>query len=377
MDSENTSNQHRLAFLEEQLAARREQGNLRRLVPPSGLVDFVSNDYLSLAQNQQLATQIAQQFAHSAYPNGGTGSRLLSGNHPVFEEVEQELAELFVAESALLFNSGYAANQALVSAVAGKGDTILYDQLSHVCLKEGAWLSRAATVAFRHNDLNDLEARLKRATGRCFVLTETVFSMDGDIAPLPEIIEVCEQYGACLIVDEAHSTGCYGAGGAGMLVAEGLADRVFARVYTFGKGMGVHGACVAGSQVLKDFLVNFGRPFIYTTSLPPHSVLSIQQAFRYLKANESLQKELKTRIDQFKRLWPATLSDTAIQPVIIGSNERARGISSELQAAGFDVRPVLSPTVQRGTERLRISLHTHNTKEELEALTSLLSKLVG
>ncbi|RED92457.1 aminotransferase class I/II-fold pyridoxal phosphate-dependent enzyme [Marinoscillum furvescens] len=372
-----TKDQCPLDFLKNQLYARQEQGNLRSLRSGAGLVDFVSNDYLSLSQNGELRERIAAEAASMRLANGGTGSRLLSGNYPLFEEVEDELKSVFEAEAALLFNSGYAANQALVSAVAGKGDTILYDQLAHVCLKEGAWLSRAATVAFRHNDLEDLEARLQRASGRCFVLTETVFSMDGDVAPLLAIIELCEQYGAYLIVDEAHSTGCYGAAGAGMLVAEGLADRVFARVYTFGKGMGVHGACVAGSQVLKDYLVNFGRLFIYTTSLPPHSVLSIREAFRFLRANENLQQELNDRIAAFQKLWPAFISDTAIQPIIIGSNERARSISSQLQEAGFDVRPVLSPTVQRGTERLRISLHTHNTKQELEALTSLLLKLVG
>lgn len=357
-----------LDFLTHQLTERSLAGNLRTLAVADGLADFVSNDYLGLARNAELRECIHRRMIQENPPNGGTGSRLLSGNHRWFEQAEAYLGEVFQAESVLLFNSGYAANQALVSAVASKGDTILYDQLAHVCLKEGAWLSQAETVAFRHNDLSDLEARIRRAKGRVFVLTETVFSMDGDIAPLAEMVSLCEQLGAYLIVDEAHSTGAFGEKGGGWLLEHGLAHRVFARVYTFGKAMGVHGACVAGAKVLTDFLINFGRPFIYTTSMPPHSVIAIEESFRVLEQNIGLQKQLQQRIDRFRELWPQSLSHTAIQPVIIGDNEKATHISQELQRAGFDVRPVRSPTVQRGTERLRISLHVHNTEEEIRGL---------
>ena len=366
-----------LDFLKEKLQDRIEKGNFRTLGGNAGLVDFVSNDYLGLSQNEALAARISERMQREgSVPNGGTGSRLLSGNHRFYEAVEQYLQDVFKAESVLVFNSGYAANQALVSAVAEKGDTILYDQLSHVCLKEGAWLSRAETVSFLHNDLDDLEAKIKRAKGRVFVLTETVFSMDGDMAPLAELVEVCEKYEAYLIVDEAHSTGVSGINGSGLLVQENLHDRIFARVYTFGKGMGVHGACVAGAKVLVDYLVNFGRPFIYTTSLPPHSVLAIEESFRYLGQHLVLQDELQSRINLFRNLWPKSLSHTPIQPVMIGSNKRAREISLSLQEDGLDVRPILSPTVQRGTERLRISLHVHNTEAEIVRLTDLLSELV-
>lgn len=366
----------RLDFLKEKIDERLKKGNLRELKPDKGLVDFVSNDYLGLSRSEELAERIKEKYNMIILPNGATGSRLLSGNHKWYTEVEEDLKDVFRAESVLIFNSGYAANQALVSAVAEKGDTILYDMLSHVCLKEGAWLSRAQTTAFRHNDLEDLEARLKRATGRCFVLTETIFSMDGDIAPLGQIIDLCEEYGAYLIVDEAHSTGVIGESGNGMLVANGWHDRVFGRVYTFGKGMGVHGACVAGSKILTDYLVNFGRPFIYTTSLPPHSVVSIKESFAFLSQNLDLQEQLKGKISLFRAHWPKALSDTAIQPVMIGSNEGARAISGELQGAGYDVRPILSPTVGAGSERLRISLHVHNTDEEIIGLTKLLKELI-
>ncbi len=366
-----------LDFLQEKLQDRIEKGNIRTLGGKAGLVDFVSNDYLGLSQNQELAKRIRERMdSEGAVPNGGTGSRLLSGNHRFYGAAEQYLQEVFSAESALIFNSGYAANQALVSAVAERGDTILYDQLSHVCLKEGAWLSRAETVSFLHNDLNDLEAKIKRAKGRVFVLTETVFSMDGDMAPLADLVEVCEQSNAYLIVDEAHSTGVMGPGGAGYMIQKNLHDRIFARVYTFGKGMGVHGACVAGSKILTDYLINFGRPFIYTTSLPPHSVLAIEESFRYLSEHLVLQDELEAKINLFRSRWEKSLSHTAIQPVMIGSNKKAREVSMSLQEAGLDVRPILSPTVQRGTERLRISLHVHNTDAEIIHLTDLLRELV-
>lgn len=365
-----------LDFLTEKLDKRKNQGNFRSVQVNPEWRDFVSNDYLGLARNQELRQQIKQTYELTQVGNGGTGSRLLSGNYVQYAQLEAQLQQVFRADAVLVFNSGYSANQALVSSVAAKGDTILYDMLAHVCLKEGAWLSKAETVPFRHNDLEDLESRLKRTSGRCFVLTESVFSMDGDIAPLGELVEVCERYGAYLIVDEAHSTGVYGANGAGMLVENGLSDRVFARVYTFGKGMGVHGACVAGSQLLIDFLINFGRPFIYTTSLPPHSVISIAQSFRYLEDHMELQQELSNRIVLFKAGWSDHLSTTAIQPVMIGNNERARNISIRLQERGYDVRPILSPTVQRGTERLRISLHTHNSEVEIAGLCRELSKLV-
>lgn len=363
-----------LDFLQQKLDERSKKGNLRALGDYSHLVDFVSNDYLGLSRNEQLSIQIAEKTFKNHVSNGGTGSRLLSGNHPYYISAEDYLKGLFNAESVLIFNSGYAANQALVSSVAEKGDTILYDQLAHVCLKEGAWLSRAETVAFRHNDLQDLESRLKRSMGRVFVLTETIFSMDGDYAPIKEMVELCEKHGAYLIVDEAHSTGVLGKSGSGLLVDLGLENRLFARVYTFGKAMGVHGACVAGSKTLTDYLVNFGRPFIYTTSLPPHSVISIEESFRFLSDNQYLQKELKDSINFFRSLWKSSLSETAIQPVMIGDNVKAREVSNTIQKEGFDVRPILSPTVQRGTERLRISLHVYNTEDEIARMVNCLKK---
>ncbi|MEO9476105.1 MAG: 8-amino-7-oxononanoate synthase [Cyclobacteriaceae bacterium] len=364
------------SFLKAKLDERCNAGNLRRLPETRKLQDFVSNDYLGLAGSKELFRRIHERVGEEGpMLNGGTGSRLLSGNHRFYAQLEEQLRDIFKAESALAFNSGYAANQALVASVAGKGDTIIYDQLSHVCLKEGAWLSQAQTVVFRHNDLDDLKMKIQQATGRIFVVTETIFSMDGDIAPLKEIIEICNDFGAFLIVDEAHSTGVAGPKGAGLLVEHDWHHEVFARVYTFGKAMGVHGACVAGSQRLKDFLVNFGRPFIYTTSLPPHSIISIEESFKFLADHIDLQLRLKEKVRSFRALFPDSSSETAVQPIMIGSNEKARRVSDELFKSGFDVRPILSPTVRRGTERLRVCLHVFNSENDVKSLISCLNSL--
>jgi len=359
-------------FLKEKLDERKQKGLLRTLASSDSLIDFLSNDYLGLARSEVLANRIQSRLDQLGFQgNGGTGSRLLSGNHAAYERLETYLSSLFKSEACLVFNSGYAANQALVSCVAGKGDTILYDQLSHVCLKEGAWLSKAKSFAFQHNDIPDLEAKLKRAEGRVFVITESVFSMDGDEAPMAELIAVCKKYKAYLIVDEAHSTGVFGLAGAGWLIERGLEQEVFARVYTFGKGMGVHGACVAGSQTLIDYLVNFGRTFIYTTSLPPHSVMSIEESFLYLADHIELQAALRDKIALFKSLVK-TASTTAIQPILIPGNAEVRKVAADLQQSGFNVRPIVAPTVKEGTERLRICLHTFNSDEDIRKLSGLL-----
>lgn len=366
------------------LKERKEAGNARQLTSGSGLVDFVSNDYLGLSRSEELFQKISSlDYSGIINKNGSSGSRLLAGNCREIEQLESKLANIFEAESSLVFNSGYSANLALVSSIAQKGDTILYDSLSHVCLKEGAWLSKADSISFRHNDVDDLRSKLVRAKGTIFVIIESVYSMDGDLAPIKEIIDLAKLYGGHLIVDEAHSTGVYGKNGAGLVCELGLAREFLARVYTFGKGMGVHGACICGDAALIEYMVNFGRPFIYTTALPIHSVFSIDAAFNYLNENIQLQQRLRDNIEFFNTCYNETLgknsswtkphSETAIQPIIIPGNERIKEVANELQKEGLDVRPVLSPTVKAGTERLRISLHTHNTHEQIEKLIMALA----
>jgi 8-amino-7-oxononanoate synthase len=361
-------------FLEKKLSERKTAGNIRSLRTTDLAFDFVSNDYLGLARNQDLFEIIQARINHEGIKtNGSGGSRLLSGNHRLTEELEAKLAKLFKSEACLLFNSGYNANMALISSVAQKGDTILYDQLSHVCLKEGAWLSQAESIKFFHNDLGDLEKKLKQAKGNKFIVTESVFSMDGDFSPIEEIIKLAKNYEANIIIDEAHSTGCFGKNGSGWLCEKGIENEVFATVYTFGKGMGTHGACVCGSQTLIDYLINFGRSFIYTTALPIHSIITIDEAFKYLASHPNLQTELQEKIKLFTRMLCAktglpieTQSQTAIQPVIVPGNDKIKAIAQSLNNDGFDVRPILAPTVKSGEERLRISLHSHNSDNEIE-----------
>jgi len=367
---------------------RETAGNLRKLTTNQGQVDFVSNDYLGLARNETLFQLIRMKMDQSDQinRNGSGGSRLLSGNSGTYEELEKYLAELLKGESALVFNSGYQANLAIVSSIPQKGDTILYDQLSHICLKEGAWLSRADSIMFAHNDLDDLARKLTLAKGEIYVILESIYSMDGDYAPLEEIVKLCNRYDAKIIIDEAHSTGVHGMNGVGWVNELALQQEVFARVYTFGKAMGVHGACIVGSNKLKEYLINFARPFIYTTALPLHSIISIHQSFEYLIKNQELQQQLNILIQHFRNEIDTLFSESsdytypgsysAVQPIIIPGNERIKDISKALNIAGFDVRPILSPTVKKGTERLRVSLHTYNTKEEITGMLTTLKDLL-
>ena len=370
--------------LQQKLVERSQAGTKRELKTNDRLVDFVSNDYLGLARSVELFEKIkAYDYSKIVNKNGSSGSRLLSGNSSAYEQLEKKLAEIFNAEAALLFNSGYNANLALVCSLPQKGDTILYDSLSHVCLKEGAWLSRADSLAFEHNDLNDLERKLQTSSGTKYIVIESVYSMNGDIAPLEEITRLAKKYEAKLIVDEAHSTGVFGENGSGLVCELGMEKDFEARIYTFGKGMGVHGACVCGSQLLIDYLINFGRPFVYTTALPIHSIFSIDATFDYLGENIHLQKTLKENIRFFNELYDEKIgrrddilkpkSDTAIQPIIVPGSERVKLLASQLQNEGFDVRPIVAPTVKSGQERLRISIHVHNTREDIEGLVSSLS----
>lgn len=367
-------------FLESTLAKRKEENKLRKLVNLSGLIDFTSNDYLGLAQSEELYRLIQNKIESLSHRNGATGSRLLSGNSVYTEEVEQKLSAIFKSEAALIFNSGYAANQAVLSSLPQKGDTILYDELAHTCIRDGARLSYASRFPFLHNNLNDLEERLKRAQGNIFIAVESIYSMDGDQCPLVALVSLAKKYNASIILDEAHSTGVIGTNGSGLAVSLGLENEIAVRIYTFGKAMGVHGACVTGSKDLIDYLINFARTFIFTTAMAPHSVASIDCSFQYLADNLGLQKKSNERISFFisesqKLNIQKLTSQSHIQGIVVPGNENIKKIAATLQQQGFDVRPILSPTVAKGTERLRICLHTFNTTEEITQLVRILSKV--
>ncbi|HEV2480884.1 MAG TPA: 8-amino-7-oxononanoate synthase [Puia sp.] len=380
-------------FLSRKLKEREEQDALRRLRLPEGKVDLCSNDYLGVARNGLLENEVlvTESLAEQADKHGSGGSRLLAGNYPLIEETERQIAEFHGVPAALIYNSGYDANVGLLSSVPQRGDVILYDALSHASIRDGMRLSLAQAFGFAHNDLRELEKRLRsaRETGTeeaggrgktVFVVTESVFSMDGDMAPLAEMAVLCRQFNAQLIVDEAHATGVVGPKGEGLLQELGLADQCFARVHTFGKAVGCHGAAVVGSSLLRDFLINFSRSFIYTTALPPASVRAIARAYALLPGLEAERKRLGLLIDRFRQTpiaWERLSSTTPIQVVIVPGNAAVKALAGRLQAAGLDVRPILSPTVEKGRERLRIVLHAFNTEEEIDRLTSLLAVAHG
>ncbi|GAB3500357.1 pyridoxal phosphate-dependent aminotransferase family protein [Spirosoma knui] len=370
-------------LLVERLAAHQQAGLLRQLRTAGNLVDFCSNDYLGFARLPELKAAIQEADTGQDLRTGATGSRLLAGQTELADVVESELAIFYRTEAALVFNSGFDANIGLLACLPKAGDTLLTDELIHASMIDGARLSYATRQRFRHNDLRDLETKLQQANGQVFVAVESVYSMDGDVAPLRELVTLCEQYGAALLVDEAHATGVYGPDGEGLVVELGLQDRVLARVHTFGKALGVHGAAVVGPDVLRHYLINFARSFIYTTALPPHSLLAIRCAHQQLQRSPEARKQLHERITYFRNcaekalpnaIW--TASTSPIQCLIVPGNEQARYVATEAQRAGFDVRAILSPTVPVGQERLRICIHTFNTAQEIEHLVIVLQTVL-
>jgi 8-amino-7-oxononanoate synthase len=367
------------AFIENKLAERRITGTYRTLKPGNTLVDFCSNDYLGFARSLELKNKIEAEInAAGIISNGSTGSRLLSGNSVYTEDLEKYIAQLHESEAGLIFNSGYDANLGLFSSLPQRGDTIITDELIHASIIDGARLSYANRFIFRHNDLKSLEDKLKQAKGNCYVAIESVYSMDGDTPPITEILELTEKYGAHLIVDEAHATGLYQFG---LIDSADLQIRVFARVVTFGKALGCHGAIVLGSNLLKQYLVNFARSFIYTTAASFHQMASVKMAYELLQGSAKEVEHLKNNIRLFKQkikrnsVYPLIDSNSSIQCLVLNSNEKAKEVAMHLQKAGLDVRHILSPTVPQGKERIRICLHAFNTENEIDLLTDTINKL--
>ncbi len=369
-----------MIFLDK-LIAREESGTLRSLPVPSEGIDFFSNDYLGLARNAELQKAIAKEISDNSLSHGSTGSRLLSGNNAYAQNLEKELAAFFQSESALLFNSGYDANAGLIQALSSRDDILLYDELIHASIRDGITLSRARGWSFRHNDMEHLENRLKLAREKnpanIFVFAESIYSMDGDTAPLRDMTALCAHYAAHCILDEAHAGGVYGEG---LAVRAGLQNHFLARVITFGKAWGAHGAVVLASDALIQLLVNFARPLIYSTALPPSSLAAIRVAVSWAttplfsREVSRLQENISffVREREQSRLGHWLPSTTAIQSFVTGNVTAARTLAEKLGAAGFLVRPILSPTVPQGTERLRIVLHSFNTQQKNRELVSLI-----
>lgn len=367
-------------MLPKELATRLQnistENQRRYLVEPFG-IDFCSNDYLGFTQDEILRKRIAE--AISNLPNGASGSRLLRGHHDFMGKVERELATRVGQESALIFPSGYQANVGLLSTIASANDLVFSDQLNHASIIDGIKLSGAKKIIYPHCDLNGLASQLKRHhnhPGLKLIVTESLFSMDGDFAPLKELAKLAEQWGAQLIVDEAHATALFGDRGGGLIQELGLSHNVLATLHTGGKALGVGGAWVAANEELIQFLVNFSRPFIFSTAPSPFLFIALREAWRrwdevgQSRADRVLSVSAKISVGMKRNTRPSQ-----IIPLILGSNQRALAVAAQLKQRGFDLRAIRYPTVALGAARLRMTLPFQSLDycDQLEAtLTELL-----
>lgn len=379
--------------LEKKLATREKESALRELSQKTNLIDFSSNDYLGFAKNETIYANTFQLILkQDTFQNGATGSRLLSGNHPLYYQLEKLLTQVHKTESALVFNSGYDANIGFFGAVPQRGDFVFYDEYIHASIRDGIGMSAAKGYKFAHNDLEDLKVKISTALqqqtesldAEIYIVTESVFSMDGDTPNLKSLSQFCTINRYNLVVDEAHALGVFGPHGAGLLQELGLHENVFARIITFGKAIGCHGAAILGDARLKTYLLNFARSFIYTTGLTPHTIATIVSAYEYASGQgEKDHQQLKKNILLFKeRMAKLSLqkqfisSDSAIQSLVVSGNKKVKAVSKKLGEKGFDVKPIVAPTVPEGLERLRFCIHSYNSKEELELVLELVNTLI-
>ncbi len=346
------------------------------------LINFSSNDYLGLAGDPRVSQSLAE--GASRFGAGAGASRLVCGDFAPHHELEEELARFEDAEAALLFNSGYAANTGLVGALAGPEDVVLSDALNHASLIDGCRLSRARVAPFAHGDLDGVQTELRKASDarRRVVVTDTVFSMDGDLAPLEGLARLCDEHGALLVADEAHATGIFGPGGRGLCAQLGLSARVDARVGTLSKAAGVLGAWVAGPRALRDLLVNKARPLIFSTALPPALAHAALRAVRILRGPEGDERRahLWRLVERFsaglRALGVAAEARSPIFPVVLGAPERALASAAALRVRGFLIKPIRPPTVPAGTSRLRVALTAAHDEGQIDALLGALREVL-
>ena len=383
--------------LSDKLAQRLELNSVGKLPRQNTLIDFASNDYLGLSQSIAIYNETHQYLLDlNLKENGATGSRLLSGNHKLYQETEDYIAQFHQSESALLYNSGYHANVGFFCSVPQRNDVILYDELVHTSIREGVLMSNAKSYKFNHNDFEDLEKLIIKSQSHdqippsrvrgIYIVTESVFSMDGDCPNMDELVKLLDKYNCYLVIDESHALGVFGNAetslGEGLVQMLGLQNKVFARIMTFENGLG-DGAVILGSDELKNYLLHFAPNSIYTTGLAPHSIASILVAYQFLEKDKKNNQALRENIIHFnqqlnllglKQLF--VRSKSSIQSAIIPGNEKVKNIAKQLQDNGFDVKVILSPTVPEGQERLRFCLHSFNSREEISALLKIFSEIV-
>jgi 8-amino-7-oxononanoate synthase len=337
--------------------------------------DFTSNDYLALADSRRMR-EVLIDALNRGVPSGSGGSRLLRGNHPEHERLEEEAARFFGTKRALLFGSGYAANTALLSTLPQRGDLVVYDQYVHASSHDGMKLGRASVASFAHNDVDSADDAIRTwrqggGTGTPWIVIESLYSMEGDRAPLADLKTLAERCGAFLIIDEAHATGVFGPDGRGLAAELEGSDHVLV-LHTGGKALGVSGAIVTGPSVLCDFLINRGRPFIFATAPPPLVATALCESLAILREEPERRTRLASLAAHARQAIRKQLGlptpHSQILPVIIGESDPAMRIAEMIQTAGFDVRAIRPPTVPAGTARLRISITLHLDESSIDAL---------
>jgi 8-amino-7-oxononanoate synthase len=349
------------------------------MVDGKSYLSFCSNDYLGLANHPQLIAAL-QQGAQQ-YGVGAGAAHLVSGHGTTHHQLENELAAFVGKPAALLFSTGYMANLGVVQALVGKGDTVFADKLNHASLNDAMQLSRAAVKRYRHNDMTQLAQLLEQAkSGRKLVITDAVFSMDGDVAPLRELLALCEQHDAWLLIDDAHGFGVLGEQGRGSLAHFGIASKRVICMATLGKAAGVFGAFVAAEQVVIDTLINHARSYVYTTATPPALASALLESLQLIENGDELRGNLQRLIAQLRSglrslPWSVMPSATAIQPLLVGGNQAALNLSAGLLERGIWVAAIRPPTVPQGTARLRITLSAAHRAADVTRLIESLHEL--
>lgn len=365
---------------ERALKALQARGRLRALAPRRG-IDFSSNDYLALGTSRELAAAIAAAMDRGV-PVGAGGSRLLRGNDPEHEALESEAADFFGAETALYMGGGFAANTAIFGTLPQRGDLIVHDELIHASALDGMRISKAQSVAARHNDADAFRGAIRAwrsggGTGRAWIAIESLYSMEGDTAPLAAFDRLAREEEAMLVIDEAHATGVFGPAGRGLGHELEGAPHVIS-LHTCGKALGVMGALVLAPRTLRDFLVNRARPFIYATAPSPLMAAGVRAALRLSAEAPERREALAHRIARFGDALRAECglspTPTQIQPIIVKTDSRATGIAEALQQQGYDVRAVRPPTVPEGTARLRVSLTLNAGPDDITSIVSAIAR---
>jgi len=360
--------------IESELEERNQAGLLRHLPNPpvSSAIDFCSNDYLGLARSEKLKNRVEAAWHQYNRPLGATGSRLISGNHLAVQELETFARKVWDSEAALYFDSGYSANTTLISSLADRHTTILYDALCHASIREGIALSRAKAHGFKHNDLHDLTNKLKQARGRLLIITESVFSMDGDLAPISDIFAISSKNNALLYVDEAHAGAVFGPAGRGLLADLRFNPAATIRLITLSKGFGATGAIALLPKIFSNYITNTGKGFIYTTGPSAFSCLLAKEAISQSLSEDDARKTLRYLQQYATDTLKLSEAESPIIAYKVPSIKYGFQLEEELSERQIATKLIRYPTVPEGSERLRISLHSFNSTQDIDLLANIL-----